>query len=136
MMQPLYAVYGASGCGREVMPLARQQLAGAGIPADRLVFIDDNPVAPVVNGRKVLRYGEFLAAAAGERYAVLAIADGGVARTARGAVCPRRGPAMDGAGGQRGGAGRCRHGGGRDSLPLRHPDLEYPHRLQFSRESV
>ncbi|MBM9531578.1 acetyltransferase [Desulfoprunum benzoelyticum] len=77
-MQPLYAIYGASGFGREVMPLAREQLAGAGIPADRLVFIDDNPVAPVVNGQKIMHYGEFLAAAAGERYAVLAIADGGV----------------------------------------------------------
>ena len=32
----LYAVYGASGYGREVMPLARQQLAQAGVAAEAI----------------------------------------------------------------------------------------------------
>ena len=42
-----YAIFGASGCGRGVMPLARQQLqpALASGEAD-LVFVDDNPTAP------------------------------------------------------------------------------------------
>ena len=35
MQSELYAVYGASGCGRGVMPLARQQLAQAGVAPDR-----------------------------------------------------------------------------------------------------
>ena len=78
MKTPLFAVYGASGFGREVMPLAREQLARQGIGADRLVFVDDHPVATMVNGQRVLNYAAFLDMEAGERYAVLAIAAGGV----------------------------------------------------------
>ena len=78
MTQPLFAVYGASGCGRGVMPLARAQLARQGIAGVQLVFIDDHPAAPVVNGQRVLRYTEFLQEEASERYAVLAIANGKV----------------------------------------------------------
>lgn len=73
--QPLFAVYGASGCGRGVMPLARAQLAQEGVSDTRLVFVDDAPLMPVVNGHRVLRYAEFLRQAASERYAVLAIAN-------------------------------------------------------------
>lgn len=75
MTQPLFAVYGASGCGRGVMPLARAQLAGQCIAGARLVFIDDQPAEPVVNGQRVLRYTEFLQQEASERHAVLAIAN-------------------------------------------------------------
>ncbi|RSZ40115.1 acetyltransferase [Variovorax beijingensis] len=75
MTQPLFAVYGASGCGRGVMPLARAQLVGQCIADTRLVFIDDQPAAPVVNGQRVLRYTEFLQQEASERHAVLAIAN-------------------------------------------------------------
>lgn len=77
--QDLYAVYGASGCGRGVMPLARQQLAQAGVGAERLVFVDDAPGGPAqVNGQRVLTYQQFMAEPAAARHAVLAIADGGV----------------------------------------------------------
>jgi sugar O-acyltransferase (sialic acid O-acetyltransferase NeuD family) len=75
MTQALFAVYGASGCGRGVMPLARAQLARQGIAEARLVFIDDALAAAVVNGQRVLRYAEFLQEEASERYAVLAIAN-------------------------------------------------------------
>lgn len=78
MTPPLFAVYGASGCGRGVMPLAREQLARQGIAADRLVFVDDHPVAATVNGQRVLDYAAFLDMPAGERHAVLAIAAGEV----------------------------------------------------------
>jgi sugar O-acyltransferase (sialic acid O-acetyltransferase NeuD family) len=78
MTPPFFAVYGASGFGREVMPLAREQLARQGIAADRLVFVDDDPVAAMVNGQRVLDYAAFLDMRAGERHAVLAIAAGGV----------------------------------------------------------
>lgn len=77
-MRGLYAVYGASGCGRGVMPLARSQLQQLGLPSDRLVFVDDNPVMAYINGQRVLRYAEFLAYEASERFAVLAIANGAV----------------------------------------------------------
>lgn len=75
MIQPLYAVYGASGCGRGVMPLAREQLRNAGIDLERLVFIDDKPDASWVNGQRVMTYREFLSEPATERHAVLAIAN-------------------------------------------------------------
>lgn len=76
--QDLYAVYGASGCGRGVMPLARQQLAQAGVASERLVFVDDAAGPPQVNGQRWLSYAQFLAEPAATRYAVLAIASGAV----------------------------------------------------------
>ncbi|MDA7415485.1 acetyltransferase [Xenophilus arseniciresistens] len=75
MSTPLFAVYGASGCGRGVMPLARAQLMRAGVPVERLVFVDDAATAPNVNGQRALRYEEFLQTPASERHAVLAIAN-------------------------------------------------------------
>lgn len=74
----LFAVYGASGCGRGVMPLARQQLALAGVPASRLVFVDDAPGPALVNGQRLLSYAQFLAESASARHCVLAIASGAV----------------------------------------------------------
>lgn len=75
MTLPVFAVYGASGYGREVMPLVREELRRQGIPLDRLVFVDDAPDAPECNGLPVLRYAEFLKIEASVRYAVLAIAN-------------------------------------------------------------
>lgn len=76
--QDLYAVYGASGYGREVMPLARQQLVQAGVPASRVVFVDDAPGPALVNGQRLMTYAQFLTVPAAARYAVLAIASGTV----------------------------------------------------------
>ena len=78
MSQALFAVYGVSGCGRGVMPLAREKLRGDGISTDRLVFVDDKPENSMVNGQRVLTYSEFLAASASERHVVLAIANSSV----------------------------------------------------------
>ncbi|BEP57253.1 GDP-perosamine N-acetyltransferase [Variovorax sp. V118] len=75
MTLPLFAVYGASGCGRGVMPLARAQLALEGIPATQLVFVDDQPEVDEVNGHRVLRYEEFVQADASARQIVIAIAN-------------------------------------------------------------
>ena len=75
MSQDLFAVYGASGCGRGVMPLARAQLRRQGISDDRLVFVDDSPEALVINGQRVLTYAQFLLLPAQERYVSLAIAN-------------------------------------------------------------
>jgi len=76
MTTPLYGVYGASGCGRSVLPLVREQLLEQGALAERLVFVDDNPTAPSVNGHRVLDYAAFLRESATGRFVVLAIADG------------------------------------------------------------
>ena len=77
----IYGVYGASGCGRGIMPLARLQLARAKVPSDRLVFIDDaaqnDPKAREINGHRIVSFEQFLALApSGERHAALAIAHG------------------------------------------------------------
>jgi len=78
MISPLFAVFGASGCGRGVMPLARVQLEREGVAATQLVFVDDQPEAAVVNGHRVLRYEDFLRVEASARHVVVAIANGAV----------------------------------------------------------
>ncbi|GER19501.1 acetyltransferase [Variovorax boronicumulans] len=75
MSLPLFGVYGVSGCGRGVMPLARAQLALEGIPATQLVFVDDQPEVDDINGHRVLRYDEFMQADASTRQIVIAIAN-------------------------------------------------------------
>lgn len=78
MTNPVFGVYGASGYGREVMPLARAQLMRQGILPAQLFFVDDAPQADVVNGQRVLGYSEFLETGQGECHAVLAIANSAV----------------------------------------------------------
>lgn len=74
----LYAVYGASGYGREVMPLAYQQLRQLGEDPGCLVFVDDTPGPSHVNGRRLMTYADFLNEPADNRYAVIAIANSSV----------------------------------------------------------
>lgn len=78
MNQTLYAVYGASGFGREVMPLAREQLMCDGKISNQLVFIDDNPQSNFLNGHKVMTYDDFKKLEAVNRYVALAIANGSI----------------------------------------------------------
>ena len=59
-LKTLYAIYGASGFGRGVMPLARAQLQAADLEsAYELVFIDDAESAEWVNGHRVLSFDAF-----------------------------------------------------------------------------
>lgn len=78
MTNPVFGVYGASGYGREVMPLARSQLALQGISPAQLFFIDDAPQASIINGQRVLKYSEFLEMGQGKCNVVLAIANSAV----------------------------------------------------------
>ncbi len=78
MNKAIYAVYGTSGCGRGIMPLARRQLVKEGISNDQLFFLDDNIPAESINGNRVLSYSEFLAMPASSRYAVIAIANSAI----------------------------------------------------------
>lgn len=71
----VFGVFGASGCGRGIMPLARQQLAASGVDSGHLVFVDDAPQAKSINGHPVLRYEEFLAMPAKHRWMAIAIAN-------------------------------------------------------------
>lgn len=74
-MTKLYAIYGASGCGRSLMPVARQQLARES-DALEIVFIDDalESVADV-NGHRAINYLTFLNETASEKYVQIAIAN-------------------------------------------------------------
>lgn len=78
MTESLYGVYGASGCGRGVMPLAREQLRRQGVDTNRLVFIDDSADAAAVNGHRVLSFEDFVRWPADTRHAVLAVADAAI----------------------------------------------------------
>lgn len=78
MNKPLYAIYGASGFGREVLPLGRQLLTQTEVDLDRLVFIDDARPAQQMNGHRVLTWQEFLDEPAGARFVSLAIANGSI----------------------------------------------------------
>lgn len=66
----LLGVYGASGFGREVMPLARRQYPGI-----KCVFIDDNPASRIINGHDVLTLDEFISRKEENKYVSIAIAD-------------------------------------------------------------
>ena len=78
MSLPLYAIYGASGCGRGIMPLARKQLQSNGIDRSRLVFVDDAPLESPINDHRALTYDQFLSEEASERFVAIAIASGRV----------------------------------------------------------
>lgn len=71
----LYAIYGASGFGRGVMPLARKQLSQLATPDYELVFIDDGDSSALINGHKVYNFEEFIKLAAQEKYVAVAIAN-------------------------------------------------------------
>jgi sugar O-acyltransferase (sialic acid O-acetyltransferase NeuD family) len=71
-----FAIFGASGCGRGVLPLIRQELqASLDSGVCDLVFVDDRPPAPVVNGHRVLTYSQWLDEPASSRYINVAIAN-------------------------------------------------------------
>jgi len=71
-----FAIFGAGGYGREVMSFVRQQLQPGLADGDcDLVFVDDHPPAPVVNGQRVLRYAQWLADPASSHHMNVAIAN-------------------------------------------------------------
>jgi sugar O-acyltransferase (sialic acid O-acetyltransferase NeuD family) len=70
----LYGVYGASGFGREVMPLLRAQVArdqGA-----QCVFVDDFSSDTIVNGHMCMTFEQFVSKPANSRAITLAVSDG------------------------------------------------------------
>lgn len=71
----LVGVYGASGLGRETMPLVRAAHGSAGC---ELVFVDDGASAASLNGHRVLDWAAFLQLPANGKAVVLAIANSAV----------------------------------------------------------
>ena len=74
-MRTLIGVYGASGCGRGIMPLL-----SASIQSDetQLVFIDDELAGTKVNGYDVLNWIDYLNYPIEEKKACLAIANSSI----------------------------------------------------------
>ncbi|ATO19210.1 acetyltransferase [Acinetobacter sp. LoGeW2-3] len=74
-MTQLYAIYGASGCGRSLMPVARQQLARDNDPSE-IVFIDDALTEITqINGHRAMNYAAFLNESADFKAVQIAIAN-------------------------------------------------------------
>ena len=71
-MDKLYAVYGASGCGRSLMPVARDC-----VPDDQTIYFIDDAVTTEqqVNGHKTINYEMFKAIKSQEKYVLIAIAN-------------------------------------------------------------
>lgn len=69
------AIFGASGFGREVLPVLRHQLQDTESRPWDLVFVDDSPPAPTLNGHRVQTYAQWLAEPAASRHISLAIAN-------------------------------------------------------------
>lgn len=78
-MTRLTGIYGASGCGRGIMPLARAMVS---LKQDRLVFVDDAISGQAqVNGHIVMRFDEFIADTAPEKQIAIAIAAPSIRRS-------------------------------------------------------
>ena len=74
-MTEIYAVYGASGCGRSLIPVARQQLQRQNINAE-IYFIDDSLIEEMtVNGHRALNYAVFKNLKADRKSVLIAIAN-------------------------------------------------------------
>ena len=74
-MTNLYAIYGSSGCGRSLMPVAREQLTRLGIQSD-IYFIDDSLAEQtIINGHIALSYTAFKALVGNNKYVSIAIAN-------------------------------------------------------------
>ncbi len=74
-MTSLIGVYGASGCGRGILPIVRE---GLGENDARLVFIDDRISQKQINGHDVLTWPAFLATPDTDRSVCIAIANSNV----------------------------------------------------------
>lgn len=74
-MNKIYAVYGASGCGRSLMPIARECIS----TSTTIYFIDDGLVSEQqINGHKAINYDAFKAIESGEKYILIAIANSNI----------------------------------------------------------
>ena len=69
-MKQLIGIYGASGFGRELLPLVREQY-----PEASLCFVDDGSQDEELNGYKIYNYEAYLGLASKNKAVVLAIAD-------------------------------------------------------------
>ena len=75
-MSEIFAVYGAAGCGRSLMPVASEQLKYLGNNS-RIVFIDDALTENTnVNGYVAMNYDKFKSLDSYNKFVLIAIANG------------------------------------------------------------
>ncbi|EPX4186892.1 acetyltransferase [Acinetobacter baumannii] len=72
-MTMIIGVYGASGFGKEVMPLVRQQFPT--LSKEQFAFIDDGLSGTTLNGYPVLSYLDFISKPADHKAVTIAIAN-------------------------------------------------------------
>ena len=73
MMSQLIGIYGASGFGKEVMPLVRQQYPQ--LNQENFVYVDDGDKLDKLDDYKVLNYKQFLQYSATKKCITIAIAN-------------------------------------------------------------
>lgn len=76
MSELCIGIYGASGFGKEVMPLVRQQFPN--LNRENFVFIDDDNNASQLNGYAVLTFAEFIKIDALQKKVTIAIANSSI----------------------------------------------------------
>ena len=79
-MSKVFAVYGASGCGRSLMPVAVDQLQRLeGQENSQIVFIDDALDKDAnVNGYKAMNYAKFNSIDSDDKFVLIAIANSSI----------------------------------------------------------
>ena len=79
-MSKVFAVYGASGCGRSLMPVAVNQLQRLdGQENSQIVFIDDALDENAnVNGYMAMNYARFKSIDSDDKFVLIAIANGSI----------------------------------------------------------
>lgn len=79
-MSKVFAVYGASGCGRSLMPVAVDQLQRLDAQADsQIVFIDDALDEDAnVNGYTAMNYTKFKSIDSDDKFVLIAIANSSI----------------------------------------------------------
>ena len=79
-MSKVFAVYGASGCGRSLMPVAVDQLQRLDAQADsQIVFIDDALEENAnVNGYTAMNYAKFKSIDSDDKFVIIAIANSSI----------------------------------------------------------
>ena len=76
MKKIVYGIYGASGFGKEVLPLLREFVINSGGDKEDIFFIDDSlEYGEYLNNHKILNFDEFLELDADEYYVSIAIAN-------------------------------------------------------------
>ncbi len=75
MKHQIFGIFGASGLGRQLLPIASEYFRESGLSNSSLFFVDDTPPSGVLNGQLVLSYSDFLSFPSEEKFMVIAISD-------------------------------------------------------------